>query len=330
MTRTALITGISGQDGRYLTDLLLDKGYNVHGIVACSSVYSSARTTLHFADLTDGSNFGEILDEVQPDEVYNLGAQSHVGLSFDLPIHTGDVTGLGVLRLLEAIRKHREKTGRDVRFYQASSSEMFGQSAESPQSERTPFHPRSPYACAKVYGYWQTINYREAYGMFACNGILFNHESPNRGKDFVTRKITRAAVRIKLGRQKELALGNIDAQRDWGYAGDYVEAMWRMLQHDQPDDYVIATGKTHSVRDFLDEAFGYLDLDWHDFVTTDSKFLRPSEVDTLCGNATKAREALGWEPKVDFPSLVRMMIDHDMEQARHELETETSDSEPVR
>jgi GDPmannose 4,6-dehydratase len=330
MANTALITGISGQDGRYLTDLLISKGYSVHGIVAVSSVYSSANTTLHFADLTDGSNFGEILDEVQPDEVYNLAAQSHVRLSFDLPIHTGDVTGLGVLRLLEAIRKHREKSGRDVRFYQASSSEMFGQSAESPQSERTPFHPRSPYACAKVYGYWQTINYREAYDMFACNGILFNHESPHRGKDFVTRKITRAAVRIKLGRQKELALGNIDAQRDWGYAGDYVEAMWRMLQHDQPDDYVIATGQTHSVRDFLDEAFGHLDLDWHDFVKTDTKFLRPSEVDTLCGDATKAREALGWEPKVDFASLVRMMIDHDMEQARNELASETSDSEPVR
>ncbi|HUG91019.1 MAG TPA: GDP-mannose 4,6-dehydratase [Planctomycetaceae bacterium] len=319
MTRTALITGIGGQDGSYLAELLLDKGYAVHGLAACGHAAThTPDTTIHYADLTDGSNLGLILDEVRPDEVYHLAAQSHVRLSFDVPVYTVNVTGLGTLRLLEAIRQHQHRSRRGVRFYQASSSEMFGKAARSPQDEATPFHPRSPYACAKVYAYWQTINYREAYGMFASNGILFNHESPRRGEAFVTRKITRAAGRIKVGLQQKLPLGNLDARRDWGFAGDYVEAMWRMLEHDEPDDFVVATGQTHSVREFLDEVFAALDLDWHDYVETDEKLFRPSEVDVLCGDASKARRVLGWEPKVSFRELARMMTEHDLELARRE------------
>lgn len=316
----ALITGVTGQDGAYLVELLLGKGYDVHG-VAPTGAYGlpvDPRVTLHHADLGEGANLPFIIDDVAPDEVYHLGAQSHVKLSFELPVYTAEVTGLGTLRLLEAIRRHARRTGRQVRFYQASSSEMFGKAVETPQTERTPFHPRSPYACAKVFAYWQTINYREAYGMFACNGILFNHESPRRGKAFVTRKITRAASRIKMGLDTELRLGNLDACRDWGFAGDYVEAMWLMLQQSQPDDYVVATGETHSVREFLDEAFGYLDLDWKDHVVTDSQFQRPAEVDLLRGDATKAREKLGWRPKLSFRELVRLMVDADLRDARRE------------
>jgi GDPmannose 4,6-dehydratase len=262
---------------------------------------------------------------VAPDEVYNLGAQSHVRVSFDLPVHTADVTGLGTLRVLEAIRQHQTATGRQPRFYQASSSEMFG-NANSPQNETTRFHPRSPYACAKVFAYWQTVNYREAYGLFAANGILFNHESPRRGEHFVTRKITRAAARIKLGLQDRLALGNIDARRDWGFAGDYVEAMWLMLQHESPDDFVIATGKTHSVRNFLEEAFGHLDLDYNDYVDIDQKLFRPTEVDALSGDASKAKTLLGWKPRVSFSELVRMMTEYDLQLAQTESEHQTSDS----
>jgi GDPmannose 4,6-dehydratase len=316
----ALITGVTGQDGAYLVELLLGKGYDVHG-VAPTGAYGlpvDPRVTLHHADLGEGANLPFMIDEVSPDEVYHLGAQSHVKLSFELPVYTAEVTGLGTLRLLEAIRRHQQRTGRPVRFYQASSSEMFGKAVETPQTERTPFHPRSPYACAKVFAYWQTVNYREAYGMFACNGILFNHESPHRGKAFVTRKITRAASRIKMGLETELRLGNLDACRDWGFAGDYVEAMWLMLQQSQPDDYVVATGETHSVREFLDEAFGYLDLDWQDHVVTDSQFHRPAEVDLLRGDATKAREKLGWRPKLSFRELVRLMIDADLRDARRD------------
>jgi GDPmannose 4,6-dehydratase len=319
VTRTALITGINGQDGSYLAELLLGKGYAVHGLVACGHAgLVTPGTTIHYADLTDGSNLGSILEEMQPDEVYHLAAQSHVRLSFDVPVYTVNVTGLGTLRLLEAIRQHQGRSGRTVRFYQASSSEMFGKAVRSPQDESTPFHPRSPYACAKVFAYWQTVNYREAYGMFASNGILFNHESPRRGLDFVTRKITRAAARIKLGLQEKLSLGNLEARRDWGFAGDYVEAMWRMLQHEEPDDFVIATGQTHSVREFLDEVFGRLELDWHDHVETDPVLFRPSEVDALCGDASKARRVLRWEPQVSFGELARMMVEHDLESARAE------------
>lgn len=319
MQRVALITGVTGQDGAYLSEFLAAKGYRLHGIAPCEHVMPiDVPLQLHFADLSEGSNLEQILDDVSPDEVYNLAAQSHVRLSFDLPIYTASVTGLGTLRMLEAIRRHRDRTGRDIRFYQASSSEMFGKATESPQNEQTPFHPRSPYACAKVYAYWQTINYREAYGMFTANGILFNHESPRRGRDFVTRKITLGAARIKLGLADSLSLGNLEARRDWGFAGDYVEAMWLMLQQEEPDDFVIATGQTHSVRDFLDEVFGYLDLDWHDYVKTDPRFYRPSEVDALCGDASKARRVLNWRPRVDFRALARMMTDHDLALVRKE------------
>jgi GDPmannose 4,6-dehydratase len=319
VAQVALITGISGQDGSYLAELLLGKGYEVHGIVhPGAGGFHNAGTILHYADLGDGTNLAEILDTVRPGEVYHLAAQSHVRLSFDMPVYTANVTGVGTLRMLDAIRLHQKHSGRKVRFYQASSSEMFGQAVESPQTETTPFHPRSPYACAKVYAYWQTVNYREAYGMFACNGILFNHESPRRGETFVTRKITRAAARIKLGLEDKLSLGNLDAQRDWGFAGDYVEAMWRMLQHHEPDDFVIATGETHSVREFLDEVFGHLDLDWKDYVEVDPRFYRPSEVDTLRGSAEKARQVLGWEPKVGFRELARMMTESDLQLARRE------------
>lgn len=319
MKRVALITGINGQDGSYLSEFLLERDYDVHGVVACEPQASQGLpTTLHLGDLSDGSNFGEIFDDVQPDEVYNLAAQSHVKRSFELPCYTADVTGLGVLRLLEAVRQHERRTGRNVRFYQAASSEMFGLVDDFPQNERTPFHPRSPYACAKVFGYWQTVNYREAYGLFACNGILFNHESPRRPASFVTRKITRAAARIKLGLERKLKLGNLDAKRDWGFAGDYVEAMWRMLQQDQPDDFVIATGEMHSVREFLDEVFGYLDLDWNEYVEVDSNLFRPAEVDALCGDSSKARSTLEWEPRVTFRELAQLMTEHDLDLARRD------------
>lgn len=319
MNRTALITGINGQDGSYLSELLQEKGYEVHGIVPCNSgKYRSPNTFLHHADLAEGSNLSVLLDEIRPHEVYHLAAQSHVRVSFDIPLYTAEVTGLGTLRILEAIRQHQNRSGREVRFYQASSSEMFGRTNTSPQSEQTPFHPRSPYACAKVFAYWQTINYREAYDMFACNGILFNHESPRRGETFVTRKITRAAARIKMGLQEKLFLGNLDAKRDWGFAGDYVEAMWLMLQQEQPDDFVIATGETHSVREFLEEVFDYLELDWNDYVEIDPKFYRPAEVDELRGDARKAQKNLGWKTKVSFSQLAQMMTDHDLEEARRE------------
>lgn len=328
MAKKALITGITGQDGSYLAELLLSKGYEVHGLVRRSSTFGTERIEhlyrdphlpdtrlfLHYGDLTDGPSLRHVLSMVQPDEVYNLGAQSHVRVSFDQPVYTVETAAVGTLLLLEAIRD----TGRPIRFYQASSSEMYGLVAEIPQKETTPFHPRSPYACAKVFAHWQTVNYREAYGLFGCCGILFNHESPRRGETFVTRKITRAATRIKLGLQNRLYLGNLDAKRDWGFAGDYVEAMWRMLQQDQPDDYVIATGQTHSVREFLDEAFGYLDLDWREYVEQDPRYLRPAEVDLLLGDASKARERLGWEPRVTFRELVRMMVDADMKLAERE------------
>jgi GDPmannose 4,6-dehydratase len=312
--RRALITGISGQDGYYLTRFLQERNYEVHGIVSCRAPgIGEAGERLYYADLSDGSNLGQILDKAQPDEVYNLAAQSHVRLSFDLPQYTANVTGIGVLRMLDAIREYQQRVGRQVRFYQASSSEMFGKVVETPQSEQTPFYPRSPYACAKVYAYWQTVNYRESYDMFAVNGILFNHESPKRGEAFVTRKISKAVARIKL------SLGNVDAQRDWGFAGDFVEAMWLMLQQDVPEDYVIATGQVHSVRDFLDAAFGHVGLDWAELVETDESLFRPAEVDILCGNATKARENLNWQPKVSFDELARMMVDHDLELARQEI-----------
>jgi len=325
--KKALITGITGQDGSYLAELLLKKGYQVWGIVRRSSSFHTGRIDhlykdpherpllkLVYGDLTDGGNLSTIMNEIKPDEVYNLGAQSHVRVSFDTPIYTVDTDALGTLRLLEAIRS----SSKPAKFYQASSSEMYGKAVETPQTEKTPFYPRSPYGCAKVYGFWQTVNYREAYELFACNGILFNHESPRRGETFVTRKITRAATRIKLGLQDKLYLGNLDAKRDWGFAGDYVETMWLMLQQDEPDDYVIATGENHSVREFLDEVFGYLDLDWHKYVEIDQRYYRPTEVDVLLGDASKAKKVLKWQPKVTFKELARMMTDADMEIARHE------------
>ena len=325
--KRALITGITGQDGSYLAEFLLDKGYEVHGIIRRASSFNTGRIDhlyqdLHsqpklkliYGDLTDGGNLSTILNDIQPDEVYNLGAQSHVRVSFDQPIYTVNADGLGTLRLLEAIRLMR----RPASFYQASSSEMYGKVLETPQTETTPFYPRSPYACAKVYSFWQTVNYREAYDLFACNGILFNHESPRRGETFVTRKITRAATRIKLGLQDKLYLGNLDAKRDWGFAGDYVEAMWLMLQQDRPDDYVVATGHTYSVREFLDEVFGYLELDWNRYVEIDPRYCRPTEVDLLLGDATKAKKVLHWQPKVDFKGLAQMMTDADMQLAHQE------------
>ncbi len=325
--KKALVTGITGQDGSYLVELLLKKGYEVWGIIRRSSSFHTGRIDhlykdpheqprlrLVYGDLTDGGNLSTIVNDIEPDEVYNLGAQSHVRVSFDTPIYTVNADGLGTLRLLEAIRRMEKP----AKFYQASSSEMYGKAVESPQTEETPFYPRSPYGCAKVYSFWQTVNYREAYGLFACNGILFNHESPRRGETFVTRKITRAATRIKLGLQDTLYLGNLDAKRDWGFAGDYVETMWLMLQHDKPDDYVIATGESHSVREFLDEVFGYLDLDWQKYVEIDSRYLRPTEVDCLLGDASKAKKILKWEPKVTFKELAQMMTDADMEIAKRE------------
>ncbi|MFB0554140.1 MAG: GDP-mannose 4,6-dehydratase [Phycisphaerae bacterium] len=325
--KKALITGITGQDGSYLAELLLEKGYHIWGIMRRSSSFHTGRIDhlykdphehprlrLVYGDLTDGNNLSTIINEIQPDEVYNLGAQSHVRVSFDMPIYTADVDALGTLRLLEAIRS----SDKPAKFYQASSSEMYGKVVETPQTEKTPFYPRSPYGCAKVYSFWQTVNYREAYGLFACNGILFNHESPRRGETFVTRKITRAATRIKLGLQDKLYLGNLEAERDWGFAGDYVEANWLMLQQDKPDDYVVATGESHSVREFVDEVFSYLDLDWQKYVEIDPRYLRPSEVDYLQGDASKAKKVLKWEPKVTFKELARMMTNADMKIAEHE------------
>jgi GDPmannose 4,6-dehydratase len=326
-SKRALITGITGQDGSYLAELLLDKGYEVHGIIRRTSTFNTdridhvyvdphseeAKLFLHYGDLTDGTMLRRILEQVQPQEVYNLGAQSHVRVSFDSPEYTVDAVGMGTLRILEAVRDYQQRTGQEVRFYQAGSSEMFGKVQEIPQKETTPFYPRSPYACAKVYAHWQTINYRESYNLFACNGILFNHESPRRGETFVTRKITRAVARIVAGQQKKLYLGNLDSKRDWGYAKDYVQAMWLMLQQDRPDDYVVATNETHSIREFLDIAFNHVNLDWHDYVEFDARYLRPAEVDLLIGDATKAREALGWKPSVTFEELVHLMVEADLE-----------------
>jgi GDPmannose 4,6-dehydratase len=328
MSKKALITGITGQDGSYLAEFLLQKGYEVHGIIRRSSSFNTQRIDhlykdphlpdtklfLHYGDLTDGMGLREVLTRVQPDEVYNLGAQSHVKVSFDQPVYTVQADAVGTIRLLEAIRD----TGLKTKFYQASSSEMYGKVTEIPQKETTPFYPRSPYGCAKVFSFWQTVNYREAYGIFAANGILFNHESPRRGETFVTRKITRAATRIKEGLQKKLFLGNLDAKRDWGFAGDYVEAMWLLLQHGQPDDFIIATGRTHSVREFLDLAFGRVGLGWKKHVETDPRYLRPTEVDFLQGDPSKAKKILGWQPKVNFEQLAAMMIDADWELAKKE------------
>jgi GDPmannose 4,6-dehydratase len=314
--RKAFITGITGQDGSYLAEILLEKDYEVYGMVRRSSSFNTARIDhvfgdieLVFGDLADGSVLNQLMRTIRPDEVYNLGAQSHVRVSFDIPEYTADVDALGTLRLLEAIREE----GVDCRFYQASSSEMFGAVAETPQSEETKFHPRSPYGVAKVFGYWITRNYREAYGIYAVNGILFNHESPRRGPTFVTRKITRAVGAILRGEQDELRLGNLEAQRDWGYARDYMEGAWRMLQADEAEDYVLATGETHTVEEFLDEAFTYAGLGWRDYVKTDPRYFRPSEVDLLIGDYSKAKEKLGWEPTVRFQELVRMMVDADRE-----------------
>jgi GDPmannose 4,6-dehydratase len=328
MTKRALITGITGQDGSFLAELLLEKGYEVHGVIRRSSSFNTqridhvyqdphlkkTRLLLLHGDLNDSSSLNTILRQVQPDEIYNLGAQSHVRVSFDIPEYTGDVTGIGTVRILEAIRE----LGIRPKFYQASSSEMYGKVSEVPQREETPFHPRSPYGCAKVFAYHSTVNYREAYGLFACNGILFNHESERRGETFVTRKITRAVTRIKLGLQEKLYLGNLDAKRDWGYARDYVEAMWLMMQAEKPDDYVIATGETHSVQEFVAEAFACVDMDWQEYVEIDPWYFRPSEVDLLLGDSTKAKTILGWEPKVGFKDLIRLMVDHDMVLARRE------------
>lgn len=328
MSKKAFVTGVTGQDGSYLSELLLDKGYEVHGLVRRASTFGTERVEhlyldrhvedtrffLHYGDLSDSNSLARLLHEIRPDEIYNLGAQSHVAVSFENPVYTADVDAMGSLRLLEAIRTLES----DVRFYQASSSEMYGLVQETPQSETTPFHPRSPYGVAKVYAFWQTVNYREAYEMFACNGILFNHESPRRGETFVTRKITRAATRIKLGLQNKLYLGNLSAERDWGFAGDYVEAMWLMLQQDEPDDFVIATGERHSVQDFVEKAFGALELDWEQYVAVDERYLRPAEVDLLEGDASKAAAKLGWKPKVTFDELVDMMVAADLELAKQE------------
>lgn len=328
--KKALITGITGQDGSYLAELLLAKGYEVHGIIRRASTFNTSRIDhlytdphfdntrlfLHYGDLTDSVALVKLLYALKPEEIYNLGAQSHVRVSFDIPESTGDIDGLGTLRILEAIRE----TGlvEKVRFYQASSSEMFGKVQEVPQTEKTPFWPRSPYACAKVYSYWLTVNYRESYNLHASNGILFNHESPRRGETFVTRKITRAATRIKLGLQDKLFLGNLDAKRDWGFAKDYVEMMWMMLQQDQPDDYVVATNETHSVREFVEETFSCLDLDWEQYVKHDQRYERPAEVELLIGDPAKAKRQLGWEPKVRFKELVKLMVDADLKLAEAE------------
>jgi len=325
--KTALITGVTGQDGSYLSEFLLDKGYKVHGIIRRTSTFNTdridhiyqdphqedAKFFLHYGDLTDGTTLRRILEETQPDEVYNLGAQSHVRVSFDTPEFTVDSVAMGTLRLLEAVRDYQQRTNANIRYYQAGSSEMFGKVQEIPQKETTPFYPRSPYACAKVYAHWQTVNHRESYNLFACNGILFNHESPRRGETFVTRKITRAIARIIAGQQKKLYLGNIDSKRDWGYAKDYVVAMWLMLQQENPDDYVVATGETYSVREFLELAFSHVNLKWEDYVAFDERYLRPAEVELLIGDPSKAKEKLNWKPSVTFPELVNLMVDADLE-----------------
>jgi GDPmannose 4,6-dehydratase len=329
MSKKALITGITGQDGSYLAELLLSKGYEVHGIIRRSSSFNTERIDhlymdphvngvklfLHYGDLSDSASITRLLHDLQPDELYHLGAQSHVRVSFDVPEYTGDVTGLGTTRLLEAIRETSPKT----RFYQASSSEMYGLVQAVPQREDTPFYPRSPYGAAKVYAYWMTVNYRESYKMHASNGILFNHESPRRGETFVTRKITRAVARIKAGLQKDLYLGNLDSKRDWGYAPEYVEAQWRILQQDQGDDFVIATGETHSIREFLDAAFGHVDLDWNAYVKIDPRYYRPAEVDLLIGDCAKAKKLLGWQPKTTFTELVKIMVKADTELLARQL-----------
>ncbi|GHC04948.1 GDP-mannose 4,6-dehydratase [Cerasicoccus arenae] len=331
MPKKALITGITGQDGSYLAELLLEKGYEVHGVIRRASTFNTERIDhlyrdphlkntrlfLHYGDMADSSRMVKLLYELKPDEIYNLGAQSHVRVSFDNPEYTGDVTGLSTVRILEAIRE--AGLTQDVRYYQASSSEMFGKVQQVPQTEATPFWPRSPYGCAKVFAYWTTVNYREAYNLHASNGILFNHESPRRGETFVTRKITRAATRIKVGLQDKLYLGNLDAQRDWGYAKEYVEAMWLMLQQDNPDDYVCATNETHSVREFVQETFARLDLDWEKYVDYDDRYDRPSEVDLLIGAPAKLKKQIGWEPKIKFKELVQIMVDADLELAQQEL-----------
>ena len=339
--KRAFITGITGQDGSYLAELLLAKGYEVHGMIRRSSSFNTQRIDhlyqdphimgvrlfLHYGDLADASRLTKLLYELKPDEVYHLGAQSHVRVSFDVPEYTGDVTGIATIRLLEAIRE--SGLDKKVRFYQASSSELYGKVHETPQHETTPFHPRSPYACAKLYSYWATVNYREAYQLHASNGILFNHESPRRGATFVTRKITMAAARIKYGMQDFLYLGNLEARRDWGFAGDYVEAMWLMLQQEQPDDYVIATGEAHSVQEFCEEAFGLVGLDWKAYVRHDPRYERPSEVDLLLGDASKARRVLNWQPRVTFRKLTRMMMEADLKLARQELAIQRSDAADV-
>ena len=330
MSRRALITGVTGQDGSYLAELLIGKGYEVHGIVRRSSTFGTERIehlmfgddpplNLHYGDLADGNGLMRLLREIEPQEVYNLAAQSHVRVSFDQPTYTADVTAVGTLRLLEAIRDVQDDTGLQIRFYQASSSEMFGKVVETPQKETTPFYPRSPYGVAKVYSHWITINYRESYDLHASCGILFNHESPRRGETFVTRKITRAATRIKLGLQEKLYLGNLDAKRDWGFAGDYVEAMWLMLQQETPDDYVIATNELYSVRDFCEKTFSQLGLNYEDHVEIDPRYYRPAEVDLLLGDSTKACEQLGWKPRTRFDQLVEMMVKNDLEIAQQEL-----------
>ena len=320
--KKALITGITGQDGSYLAELLLEKGYEVHGIIRRSSSFNTgriehlyqdfhandARVFLHYGDLSDSSALSRLLEKIQPDEIYNLAAQSHVRVSFDIPEYTADVVGLGTIRILDAIKETKIKT----RFYQASTSELYGKVVETPQTEKTPFYPRSPYACAKLYSYWITVNYRESYDMYACNGILFNHESPRRGETFVTKKITHAIARILKKEQDKLYLGNLEAKRDWGYAKDYVEAMWLMLQQEKAEDYVIATGETHSVREFLDEAFGLVRLDWKKYVEIDPRYYRPAEVDLLLGNPAKAKEKLGWKPKTTFKELVKIMLEYDL------------------
>ncbi|MFO0897051.1 MAG: GDP-mannose 4,6-dehydratase [Pirellulales bacterium] len=332
MAKRALITGITGQDGSYLAELLLDKGYEVHGLVRRSSSFNtarlrtiyedphvaSARLKLHYGDITESASLARLIDEVAPAEIYNLAAQSHVRVSFDQPLYTVQTAAWGALAALEAARTLAQR--QEVRFYQASSSEMYGLVADSPQTESTPFHPRSPYGCAKVFAFHQTVNYREAYGLFACNGILFNHESPRRGETFVTRKITRAATRIKEGLQDKLFLGNLQARRDWGFAGDYVDAMWRMLARDVADDYVVATGQMHSVQDFLERCFGHLQLDWRKHVEVDPRYYRPSEVDRLVGDASKAKRELGWQPRTSFDELVRLMVEADWQLARQERE----------
>jgi GDPmannose 4,6-dehydratase len=333
--RRALITGITGQDGSYLAELLLEKGYEVHGIVRRASTFntgrlehlyvdpheSGARLFLHYGDMTDGQSLTNIVLDLQPDEIYNLAAQSHVRVSFDKPLYTADVTANGALRVLEAARQLNKR--KVVRVYQASSSEMFGDVEAVPQTENTPFHPRSPYACAKVFAFHQTVNYREAYGMFACNGILFNHESPRRGETFVTRKITRAATRIKEGLQQKLYLGNLDAKRDWGYAKEYVEAMWLMMQHDRPEDFVIATNETHSIREFLETAFLHVGLNWQDYVETDPRYYRPTEVNLLLGDYSKAKSLLGWQPRTSFAQLAQLMVEADRNLAREELHSQS-------